>query len=86
MGFQNVKDELPQPKPMSKTADSKAVDSKPEAASPARAGWSEYVEDFRRAGHETVDWIAQYLSRLSDHPVSAKVKPGVGIETFAPKQ
>src|SRR5690349_21205814 len=38
--------------------------------------WKEYVEDFRRAGHETVDWIAEYLGRLSEHPVIARVKPG----------
>src|SRR5215469_8175812 len=46
------------------------------AKSQQQSSWKEYVEDFRQAGHETVDWIAEYLSRLSDHPVSAKVKPG----------
>jgi aromatic-L-amino-acid decarboxylase len=38
--------------------------------------WQQYVEDFRRAGHESVDWIAEYLSRFSDYPVLAEVKPG----------
>jgi aromatic-L-amino-acid decarboxylase len=38
--------------------------------------WNEYVEDFRRAGHDAVEWIAEYLARLSDHPVLAQVKPG----------
>ena len=38
--------------------------------------WEQYVEDFRRAGHEAVDWIAQYLSRQSEYPVLAQVKPG----------
>lgn len=41
-----------------------------------QSSWKEYVEDFRRAGHEAVDWIAEYLAHLSDHPVLAKVKPG----------
>lgn len=41
-----------------------------------QTAWDEYVEDFRRAGHEAVDWIAQYMARLSDYPVLAQVKPG----------
>jgi aromatic-L-amino-acid/L-tryptophan decarboxylase len=60
---------------MSKTADSKAVDVNPVAA-PAVANWAEYVEDFRRAGHETVDWIAQYLNSVGDSPVLAQTRPG----------
>ncbi|HKE32282.1 MAG TPA: pyridoxal-dependent decarboxylase [Candidatus Angelobacter sp.] len=46
------------------------------AKSQQQGSWKEYVEDFRQAGHEAVDWIAQYLERLSDHQVLAKVKPG----------
>jgi len=46
------------------------------AKSQQQGSWKEYVEDFRQAGHEAVDWIAEYLGRLSDYPVSAKVKPG----------
>jgi aromatic-L-amino-acid/L-tryptophan decarboxylase len=84
VGFQNVKDELPQLKPMSKAADSKAVDSKPEATSPDRAGWSEYVEDFRRAGHETVDWIAQYLNSVREFPVQAQTRPGQLFDALPP--
>lgn len=41
-----------------------------------QTAWEEYVEDFRRAGHEAVDWIAQYMGRLSEYPVLAQVKPG----------
>jgi aromatic-L-amino-acid decarboxylase len=41
-----------------------------------QSSWKEYVEDFRRAGHEAVDWIAEYFAHLSDHPALAKVKPG----------
>jgi aromatic-L-amino-acid decarboxylase len=45
------------------------------AAKPA-ADWQSYVEDFRRAGHEAVDWIAQYLNSVSEMPVLAQTKPG----------
>jgi len=38
--------------------------------------WPQYVEDFRRAGHETVDWIANYLTTVRDLPVLATTKPG----------
>jgi aromatic-L-amino-acid decarboxylase len=33
-------------------------------------------EEFRRFGHEVVDWIANYLSRTEDYPVLAQVEPG----------
>ena len=33
-------------------------------------------EEFRRFGHEVVDWIAGYLSRTEDYPVLAQVEPG----------
>src|SRR5215813_5929441 len=46
------------------------------AKSQQQTAWEEYVEDFRRAGHETVDWIAQYLGHLSEMPVLAQTKPG----------
>jgi aromatic-L-amino-acid decarboxylase len=38
--------------------------------------WTAYVEDFRRAGHEVVDWIAHYLEHTRDYPVLPAVKPG----------
>lgn len=38
--------------------------------------WPEYVEDFRRAGHEAVDWIASYLAHPRQYPVLPGVKPG----------
>ena len=47
-----------------------------EAANASSPEWTAYIEDFRRAGHETVDWIAQYLSGLGDRPVLAQTKPG----------
>jgi aromatic-L-amino-acid decarboxylase len=34
------------------------------------------AEEFRRYGHEVVDFIAQYFSHTERHPVLAQVKPG----------
>lgn len=34
------------------------------------------AEDFRRYGHEVVDFIAEYFSHPERHPVLAQVKPG----------
>ena len=42
----------------------------------ADPAWANYVEDFRRAGHEAVDWIADYLANVGDRPVLAQTKPG----------
>jgi aromatic-L-amino-acid/L-tryptophan decarboxylase len=62
---------------MSKTFDSKTPDLKNAATSAKPADdWQAYVEDFRRAGHATVDWIAEYLSNVADMPVLAQTKPG----------
>src|SRR5688572_7052580 len=33
-------------------------------------------EDFRRFGHEFVDWIADYFERVDDLPVLAAIEPG----------
>jgi aromatic-L-amino-acid decarboxylase len=46
--------------------------------------WQSYVEDFRRAGHETVDWIAQYLSNVSEMPVLAQTSPGGLLDSLPP--
>src|SRR5438067_670261 len=49
----------------------------------------DYVEDFRRAGHTTVDWIAGYLERAGDYPVLPNGKPGELIDALprsAPEQ
>jgi aromatic-L-amino-acid decarboxylase len=54
---------------------SKITDQKTAAANP-NSDWEAYVEDFRRAGHETVDWIARYLSTVRDMPVLAQTRPG----------
>ena len=33
-------------------------------------------EEFRRAGYQAVDWVADYMARLGDLPVKALVEPG----------
>ncbi|MCP4668539.1 MAG: aspartate aminotransferase family protein, partial [Deltaproteobacteria bacterium] len=33
-------------------------------------------EEFRRYGHEIVDWIVDYLDTVEDYPVLAQVEPG----------
>src|SRR6266487_6509549 len=33
-------------------------------------------EDFRKHGHELVDWIAEYLEHSDRYPVLSRVKPG----------
>src|SRR5579859_4399281 len=34
------------------------------------------VEEFRRVGHQLIDWIADYRGRLADLPVMSRVEPG----------
>lgn len=34
------------------------------------------IEDFRKNGHELVDWIADYFENIESYPVLPKVKPG----------
>ena len=58
-----------------KTADSKDLKISQPAAAPSQP-WPDYVEDFRRSGHEAVDWIARYLSTVGDLPVLARTRPG----------
>ncbi|HEV2884587.1 MAG TPA: pyridoxal-dependent decarboxylase [Pyrinomonadaceae bacterium] len=33
-------------------------------------------EEFRRLGHELVDWVAEYLERVEDLPVLSQINPG----------
>jgi aromatic-L-amino-acid decarboxylase len=33
-------------------------------------------EEFRRHGHDLVDWIAEYLAGVGEYPVLARVRPG----------
>jgi aromatic-L-amino-acid decarboxylase len=41
-----------------------------------------YVEEFRRAGHEMVDWIAEYLKNSGEYPVLPKIKPGELVDAL----
>src|SRR6185369_17173117 len=34
------------------------------------------AEEFRRFGHEIVDWIANYFERIEELPVLAQIEPG----------
>lgn len=34
------------------------------------------LEEFRRVGHEMIDWIASYLETIEQYPVLAQVEPG----------
>src|SRR5262249_25801174 len=54
----------------------KSIESKGLASSPRPKDWPEYIADFRHAGHETVDWIANYFNTVADLPVLARTKPG----------
>jgi aromatic-L-amino-acid/L-tryptophan decarboxylase len=43
-------------------------------ASPALGDMSK--DEFRRFGHELIDWIAEYLEHVEDLPVMAQIEPG----------
>jgi aromatic-L-amino-acid/L-tryptophan decarboxylase len=61
----------------------KTTDQKTAAAAARQEGdWQAYVEDFRRAGHQTVDWIAEYLSTVAEMPVLAQTKPGELLDSL----
>src|SRR4051794_531219 len=38
--------------------------------------WKQYVNEFRHAASEAVEWIADYLEHTRDYPVVPAVKPG----------
>jgi aromatic-L-amino-acid decarboxylase len=46
-------------------------------------------EEFRRAGHAVVDWVARYMEQVEDYPVLAQVEPGeirAGLPEAAPER
>src|SRR5262249_10380553 len=55
---------------------SKPARSTNDTTSAQPTDWSNYIDDFRQAGHETVDWIARYLNTVGESPVLPQVKPG----------
>ena len=34
------------------------------------------TEEFRKAGHRLIDWLADYRARVADLPVMAQTTPG----------
>jgi len=49
----------------------------------------DYIEDFRRAGHQAVDWVAQYLADVRQYPVLSRSRPGELVDALpgsAPEQ
>jgi aromatic-L-amino-acid decarboxylase len=45
-------------------------------------------DEFRRRGHEMVDWVADYLANVEDYPVMSRVSPGeirASLPTNAPE-
>jgi len=69
-----------------------AAESKQKSATaPAKSPdpWQQYVDDFRQAGHETVEWVAKYLEGVREMPVLAETKPGELMDALpkaAPEQ
>ncbi len=66
-------------------AEEQPLSSTPSRAKPARDGgpdWPEYVEDFRRAGHQAVDWVASYLANTRQYPVLPRMKPGDLVDSL----
>jgi aromatic-L-amino-acid decarboxylase len=41
-------------------------------------------DEFRRHGHEVVEWVARYLETVEDHPVQSTVAPGWVREQLPP--
>ena len=47
-----------------------------EGGSAAKPSYHMSFDDFRRHGHEMVDWVADYLETIEDRPITSGVKPG----------
>ncbi len=60
----------------SKDADGTATKRSISTPADSPENYQSYVEDFRRAGHEAVEWVAQYLENTRKFPVLPRVKPG----------
>ena len=52
------------------------------AAIDPQQDWAAYVADFRRAAHEAVDWVAEYLADTRRYPVTPKTKPGELVDAL----
>jgi aromatic-L-amino-acid decarboxylase len=52
----------------------KEKEENPEDFAPERGDMS--ASDFRRFGHEVIDWISDYLEHIGERPVLSQVEPG----------
>ena len=52
---------------------------------PAKTSFHMTPEEFRKHGHEVVDWIADYYQRIEEFPVLSRVAPGE-IRASLPKE
>src|ERR1041384_2771036 len=59
---------------MSFTQSRKAAKERKEERIPALGDMS--ADEFRRHGHELIDWIADYFEHIEDLPVLAQIEPG----------
>lgn len=57
------------------TADDSAPQN-PTDPDPASPSYHMSADDFRRHGHELIDWIAEYLTHVEQYPVLSQVAPG----------
>lgn len=56
-----------------------------EAGSPAASApfiTAEYIDEFRRAAHQAVDWVAEYLRDPRKYPVVSRNKPGELVDAL----
>src|SRR5256885_1949682 len=54
------------------------------APSPTTRSFHMSPQEFRRHGHEVIDWIADYYTRIESFPVLSQVKPGQIRESLPP--
>ena len=52
------------------------------------SGYHMTPDEFRKHGHEMVDWVADYLAGVEEYPVNSQVAPGEirdALPTAAPE-
>ncbi|MGB5567147.1 MAG: pyridoxal-dependent decarboxylase, partial [Acidimicrobiia bacterium] len=62
---------------------------RPPGPEPAGGSYHMSPEDFRRYGHELVEWVANYMETVSERPVISTVEPGsirAKLPAAAPEQ
>ncbi len=60
-----------------------------EAGTPVSFITPKYIDEFRRAAHQAVDWVAEYLRDPRKYPVVSRIQPGELIDNLpaaAPEQ